>query len=185
MPGVLEMNRGLRILAAVVLGLVAAGKASGEEQASAPPVLRLETGMHTAPIRAAAVDAGGKPAGDGVLRQDGAAVVARDRRAAAGAAPGDRLRRRGRAFRGRDVAGRALCRDRRLDRLRMGEGEQPLRLRNRERAAGPAHRRAAAGDQPARLVAQWQIRRRRARRRQRYPRLRDRRLAHGIRGQRL
>src|SRR5216683_6066030 len=56
----LEMNQGLRILVLVALALVAAGLARGEQQSSAPPVLRLETGMHTAPIRAAAVDAGGR-----------------------------------------------------------------------------------------------------------------------------
>src|SRR5438309_10996631 len=59
------MNRGLQsiLLAALVfvaLGLLAAGPARSEQQPSAQPVLRLETGMHTAPIRAAAVDAGGR-----------------------------------------------------------------------------------------------------------------------------
>jgi WD40 repeat protein len=49
----------LRILALATLWLLSAGLAQGEEQTTAPPVLRLETGMHTAPIRAAAVDAGG------------------------------------------------------------------------------------------------------------------------------
>jgi WD40 repeat protein len=54
------MTPGLRILALAALGLLSAGLAQAEEQTSAPPVLRLETGMHTAPIRAAAVDAGGR-----------------------------------------------------------------------------------------------------------------------------
>jgi hypothetical protein len=54
------MSRELRILALVATGLLYAGLARGEEQPSAPPVLRFETGMHTAPIRAAAVDAGGR-----------------------------------------------------------------------------------------------------------------------------
>src|SRR6267378_3646505 len=54
------MTPGLRILALAMLGLLSPGLAQGEEQTSAPPVLRLETGMHTAPIRAAAVDAGGR-----------------------------------------------------------------------------------------------------------------------------
>src|ERR1700731_5064379 len=53
------MTPGLRILALSTLGLLSPGLALGEEQTSAPPVLRLETGMHTGPIRAAAVDAGG------------------------------------------------------------------------------------------------------------------------------
>src|SRR5260370_10964187 len=55
------MMRRLPIVALVALALLAAGSARGEEQPSAPPVLRLETGMHTAPIRAAAVDTGGRP----------------------------------------------------------------------------------------------------------------------------
>src|SRR5712671_327682 len=54
------MTPGLRILALAMLGLLSAGLAQGEEQTIAPPVLRLETGMHTAPIRAAAADAGGQ-----------------------------------------------------------------------------------------------------------------------------
>jgi hypothetical protein len=54
------MMRRLPIVALVALALFAAGSARGEERPSAPPVLRLETGMHTAPIRAAAVDAGGR-----------------------------------------------------------------------------------------------------------------------------
>src|SRR5437868_11571549 len=53
------MIRRLPIVAVILLGLLAAGSARGEQQPSAPPVLRLETGMHTAPIRAAAVDAVG------------------------------------------------------------------------------------------------------------------------------
>src|ERR1700730_4909102 len=53
------MTPGLRILALSTLGLLSPGLALAEEQRSAPPVLRLETGMHTGPIRAAAVDAGG------------------------------------------------------------------------------------------------------------------------------
>ncbi len=47
------------MLLLVTLGLAVAGPA-WSEQPSAPPILRLETGMHTAPIRAAAVDAGGR-----------------------------------------------------------------------------------------------------------------------------
>ena len=54
------MMRRLPIVAFAALALLTAGTARGEEQPSAPPVLRLETGMHTAPIRAAAVDAGGR-----------------------------------------------------------------------------------------------------------------------------
>jgi WD40 repeat protein len=54
------MTRGLGILALATLALFSAGPARGEQQSGAPPVLRLETGMHTAPIRAAAVDAGGR-----------------------------------------------------------------------------------------------------------------------------
>src|SRR5260370_8695589 len=54
------MMRRLPIVALVALALLAAGSARGEGQPSAPPVLRLETGMHTAPIRAAAVDTGGR-----------------------------------------------------------------------------------------------------------------------------
>src|SRR5215471_18666484 len=54
-----QMIRRLPIVAIVVLAALSAGSARAEQQPSAPPVLRLETGMHTAPIRAAAVDAGG------------------------------------------------------------------------------------------------------------------------------
>src|ERR1700739_921486 len=54
------MMRRLPIVALVSLALLTVGSVRGEEQPSAPPVLRLETGMHTAPIRAAAVDAGGR-----------------------------------------------------------------------------------------------------------------------------
>src|SRR6266478_7389677 len=54
------MIRRLPIVALAVLGLLTPGFAQAEPQPSAPPVLRLETGMHTAPIRAAAVDAGGR-----------------------------------------------------------------------------------------------------------------------------
>ena len=55
-----QMMRRLPIVALVVLALLTSGSARGVEQPSAPPVLRLETGMHTAPIRAAAIDAGGR-----------------------------------------------------------------------------------------------------------------------------
>src|SRR5690242_1658107 len=54
------MTRGWRILVLVALSLAMSGLARGQQQSSAPPVLRLETGMHTAPIRAAAVDASGR-----------------------------------------------------------------------------------------------------------------------------
>lgn len=54
------MNRELRIFVLAALGLLSAGVVRGEQQPEAQPVLRLETGMHTAPIRAAAVDAGGR-----------------------------------------------------------------------------------------------------------------------------
>src|SRR5438067_6523342 len=53
------MILGMRISALAVLVLLVTGPSRAEQQPSAPPVLRLETGMHTAPIRAAAVDAGG------------------------------------------------------------------------------------------------------------------------------
>jgi WD40 repeat protein len=53
------MIRPFPIVVLLLLALVTARAALGEQQPSAPPVLRLETGMHTAPIRAAAVDAGG------------------------------------------------------------------------------------------------------------------------------
>src|ERR1700730_8109103 len=51
---------GLRILVVAGLGLLAAIPAPAQQQASPQPVLRLETGMHTAPIRAAASDAAGE-----------------------------------------------------------------------------------------------------------------------------
>src|SRR5215469_14381991 len=54
------MVRRSPILVLILLALLRAGSALGEQQLSAPPVLRLETGMHTAPIRAAAIDAGGQ-----------------------------------------------------------------------------------------------------------------------------
>jgi len=54
------MIRRFPILVLIMLALQTPESALGELQSSAPPVLRLETGMHTAPIRAAAVDAGGR-----------------------------------------------------------------------------------------------------------------------------
>ena len=51
--------RGLQILVAG-FGLLSVGPAPAQQQASTQPVLRLETGMHTAPIRAAASDAAGE-----------------------------------------------------------------------------------------------------------------------------
>src|SRR5215831_20018979 len=53
-------TRGLQILVVAGLGLISAGPAPAQQQASPQPVLRLETGMHTAPIRAAASDAAGQ-----------------------------------------------------------------------------------------------------------------------------
>jgi hypothetical protein len=50
----------VRIFALIVLGLLTTGPSRAEQQPSAPPIFRLETGMHTAPIRAAAVDAEGR-----------------------------------------------------------------------------------------------------------------------------
>jgi WD40 repeat protein len=58
--GALEMIRRLRIIAAIVSTLLSIPPALAEVQPELPPVLRLETGMHTAPIRAAAVDAAGQ-----------------------------------------------------------------------------------------------------------------------------
>src|SRR5260370_16812270 len=54
------MMRRFPVFVLVRIALLRAGAARSEEQQSAAPVLRLETGMHTAPIRAAAVDAGGR-----------------------------------------------------------------------------------------------------------------------------
>ena len=54
------MILGMRIFALAALVPLMTGPSRAEQQPSAPPVLRLETGMHTAPIRAAAVDAGGR-----------------------------------------------------------------------------------------------------------------------------
>jgi hypothetical protein len=53
------MIRRLPIFALLALALLVALSAQAQQQPSAPPVLRLETGMHTAPIRAAATDAVG------------------------------------------------------------------------------------------------------------------------------
>jgi WD40 repeat protein len=102
------MTPGLRILALSTLGLLSPGLALGEEQTSAPPVLRLETGMHTGPIRAAAVDAGGH-----LL-----ATASFDKTVRLWSLPTGERRLAGRAFRG----------GRRLDRVRVGEGQQPLRV---------------------------------------------------------
>jgi WD40 repeat protein len=49
----------LRILAIAGLALLSAAAAPAQEPPKVRPILRLETGMHTAPIRAAAVDAAG------------------------------------------------------------------------------------------------------------------------------
>ena len=50
----------LQIFLLVALGFLSGAVARGEPAPSASPVLRLETGMHTAPIRAAAIDASGQ-----------------------------------------------------------------------------------------------------------------------------
>jgi hypothetical protein len=50
----------LQIFLLVALGVLSGVVARGEQTPSTSPVLRLETGMHTAPIRAAAIDAGGQ-----------------------------------------------------------------------------------------------------------------------------
>jgi WD40 repeat protein len=50
----------LRIFLLVALGVLSGPVARSEQTPSSSPVLRLETGMHTAPIRAAAIDAGGQ-----------------------------------------------------------------------------------------------------------------------------
>src|SRR6266566_2762991 len=55
-----EFARGLQILVVAGMALLSAGSALAQQQASSQPVLRLETGMHTAPIRAAASDAAGQ-----------------------------------------------------------------------------------------------------------------------------
>ena len=54
------MNRGLRTIVAIASAFLATVSALAQQQSSPPPVLRLETGMHTAPIRAAATDAQGQ-----------------------------------------------------------------------------------------------------------------------------
>ena len=51
------MRRKLRIIGFTTLALLSAGAAPAQEPSEGQPILRLETGMHTAPIRAAAVDA--------------------------------------------------------------------------------------------------------------------------------
>ena len=48
------------ILIVVIPGLLSVGPASAQQQPSQQPMLRLETGTHTAPIRAVATDAAGK-----------------------------------------------------------------------------------------------------------------------------
>ncbi len=53
-------TRELQILAVVGLGLLTATPAPAQQQSSPQPVLRLETGVHTAPIRAAASDTAGE-----------------------------------------------------------------------------------------------------------------------------
>ena len=58
--GVKKFIRGLPILVVAGSGLLSAAPAPAQQQASPQPVLRLETGMHTAPIRAAASDAAGE-----------------------------------------------------------------------------------------------------------------------------
>src|SRR5260370_14516034 len=50
----------LRSIAIAALVLLSTAPPRAQEQSSPPPVLRLETGMHTAPIRAVAADAGGQ-----------------------------------------------------------------------------------------------------------------------------
>jgi hypothetical protein len=52
--------RRLQIFVVAGCGLLSADPAPAQQQPSPQPVLRLETGMHTAPIRAAATDAAGQ-----------------------------------------------------------------------------------------------------------------------------
>ena len=54
------MIRGLRIIGAAALAALSTGGAPAQEPPQVKPILRLETGMHTAPMRAAAVDAAGR-----------------------------------------------------------------------------------------------------------------------------
>jgi hypothetical protein len=54
------MLRKFRIIGVTILALLSTRAAPAQEAPQSRPVLRLETGMHTAPIRAAAVDAAGQ-----------------------------------------------------------------------------------------------------------------------------
>ena len=54
------MLRKFRIIVISTLTSLSSGAAMAQEPPQVRPILRLETGMHTAPIRAAAVDAAGK-----------------------------------------------------------------------------------------------------------------------------
>ena len=54
------MIRRLRRAVIVACSLLAMASALAQQQSSQPSVLRIETGMHTAPIRAAAADAHGQ-----------------------------------------------------------------------------------------------------------------------------
>ena len=87
------------------------------------PFLRIETGMHTAPIRRIGVDAACSAAGDRVRRQDRPAVVPARRQASADRAPADRRGECRQGLRGGFVAGRALARRRRMGRRLGQDGE--------------------------------------------------------------
>jgi len=54
------LTRGLRIPLLAAMALLAAGAAAAQQPSPPQPVLRLEIGTHTAPIRAAAADAAGE-----------------------------------------------------------------------------------------------------------------------------
>jgi WD domain, G-beta repeat len=169
------MILGMRISALAVLVLLVTGPSRAEQQSGAPPVLRLETGMHTAPIRAAAVDAGGRllatASFDKTVRLWSLATGEQLRvlRPAIGSGPEGELFAVAVSPDGQFVITGGWT---------GFEWEKANSLYVFETGTtGPADRRAPAGHRPTGLVAGRPLRPGWPRRRQRHLRVRDRRLA--------
>ena len=132
------MIRGLHFLIAIALASLSTVPAPAQEPPEGRPILRLETGMHTAPIRGAAVDAHGKTL----------VTVSDDRTARLWSlSTGEPIRtfrpEIGSGGEGRLFTVAAFDRDRRVDGLRAGKGKQLLRVRDRDGPPPPACRWAS------------------------------------------
>ena len=108
------------------------------------PVLVLDPGMHTAPIRRADVDRAGRFAVTASRRQDRAGLVAGRRRAPAHHPPAGRPRQRRQGLRRGDQPRRRDDRRRRLDRQPTADAKEQIYLFDRrQRRDDRPHRRPA------------------------------------------